>query len=209
MSIFEKANLLAVLNSFGDVVETKNVINSAAANKIIEKYNQHYKVYNKRDSSNKRYGLSLTSLDGGFSGIPDLDSLSQYRQETGIDHLETDFTTPTPLLTELNNITNVFKKYDIGRSHIIKMDKGGHFPPHRDLDDTFRLICWLDSNPPRDIMFVLENRVLHLEQGIFYFINTIKYHSVFSFVDNNKMIVINAVLDEKNVHQLIKDRLYS
>lgn len=208
MSLFENHNLLSVLNSFGDVVKTTHNIDIKTADKIVKKYESHYKRYNPRDQDNQRYGLSLTSLDGGFSGIPDLDSLSQYHKETGIDYLEKDFQEETPLLKDLKITTNIFDKYTLGRSHIIRLDKGGHFPPHRDLDDTFRLICWLDCNPPDDMVFLLENNVIQIKCGAFYFINTIKYHSLFSFNNNNRIIVINALLNENNVHQLLKNRCY-
>jgi hypothetical protein len=208
MSFFDNAGLLSVLNSFGDVVETTYEINYNEANKIIKKYENFYKIYNPRDSANQRFGLSLTSLDGGMSGVPDLDSLSQYRIKTGIDYLEKDFKIKTPLLKDLESTCNIFNNYDLGRSHVIKLDKGGHFPPHRDLDDTFRLICWLDCSPPNDMVFMSENRPLYLTRGVFYFINTIKYHSLFSFSNDNKMIILNVILDEKNVHQLIRDRHY-
>jgi len=206
--MFENSHLLSILTVLGDVVKTKYRIDTKKANEIIEKYDEHWKVYNPRDADNSRYGLSLTSLDGRFSGIPDLDSLSQYLKETGVEYLETDFNTETPLLKELKETTELFDNYDLGRSHIIRLDKGGHFPPHRDLDHTFRLICWLDCNPPEDMYFMLENKSINFQKGVFYFVNTIKYHSLFSFTNRNKFIVLNVKLDEKNVHQLLKDRHY-
>jgi hypothetical protein len=208
VSFFDNANLLSVLNSFGDVIETKYKIDYIQANKIIKKYEDRYQIYNPRDVDNQRFGLSLTSLDGGMSGVPDLDSLSQYRIKTGIEYLEKDFNVKTPLLQELEPLCDVFADFDLGRSHIIKLDKGGHFPPHRDLDDTFRLIAFIDYDPPEGLVFMLENQSLHLKQGVFYFVNTIKYHSLFSFANNNKFIVLNVILDEKNIHQLVRQRHY-
>ena len=37
-----------------------------------------------------RWGASITSLDGGTSGIPDLDSLKEYNKEHGTDYTEKD-----------------------------------------------------------------------------------------------------------------------
>jgi hypothetical protein len=206
--MFENAHLLSILANYGDIVKTKYRIDTKKANEIIKKYDEHWKVYNPRDIDNRRYGLSLTSLDGGFSGVPDLDSLSQYLKETGIEYLEKDFNTETPLLNELKETTDLFNNYDLGRSHIIRLDKGGHFPTHRDLDDTFRLICWLDCDPPDNMVFLLEDNSINFHRGVVYFVNTIKYHNLFSFINNNKIIVLNVNLDKKNVHQLIRDRFY-
>lgn len=206
--MFENSHYLTILSVLGDFVKTKHTIDTIKADEIIEKYDKHWKIYNPRDKDNRRYGLSLTSLDGGFSGIPDLDSLSQYRKETGIDYLEKDFNTETPLLIELKETTDFFHNYDLGRSHVLRLDKGGHFPPHRDLDDTFRLICWLDSDPPEGMVFLLEDKNMHFQKGVFYYVNTIKYHSLFSFINKNKIIVLNALLNEKNIHRLYKDRLF-
>jgi len=206
--MFKNAYLLSSLTVLGDIVKTKYIISAKKTNEIIKKYDEHWKTYNPRDKDNRRSGLSLTSLDGGFSGIPDLDSLTQYRKETGIDYLERDFNTETPLLKELKETTDIFKNYDLGRSHIIRLDKGGYFPPHRDLDDTFRLICWLDCDPPEGMVFLLEDKAVNFQRGVFYYVNTIKYHSLFSFKNENKIIVLNVLLDEENIHQLYNDRYH-
>ena len=53
--------------------------------------------------------------------------------------------------------------------------------------------------------WVQEDKVLDLRVGQFYFINTTKIHSVFSFVDNCLMLVLNVshcpeVLDKMVKH---------
>ena len=42
-----------------------------------------------------RWGLSLTSLDGGMTGIPDLDSLFEYNKEHNTSYVEKDFIVQT------------------------------------------------------------------------------------------------------------------
>ena len=52
--------------------------------KELEPFKDEWKRYNPRKTENNRWGLSVTSFDGGLSGYPDLDSLLNYEQETGI-----------------------------------------------------------------------------------------------------------------------------
>ena len=59
--------------------------------------NFEYVQYNPRKPIN-RYGLSVTSLDGGVSGIPDLDSLGEYNKENNTQYTERDFETTTPVI---------------------------------------------------------------------------------------------------------------
>ena len=63
--------------------------------------------------------LSITSLDGGFSGMLDLDSLKEYNDEHNVyidDAL--DIKTKTTLL----NIESVLSKFTnhLGRTHLIR-----------------------------------------------------------------------------------------
>src|SRR5210317_309022 len=55
--------------------------------------------YNPRKDVN-RWGLSVTSLDGGLSGVPDLDSLLEYNKENGTSYTEKDFDKPTAVLND-------------------------------------------------------------------------------------------------------------
>ena len=48
----------------------------------MEIFKDDWKPYNLR-KSHQRWGLSITSLDGGLSGIPDLDSLYEYNKKNG------------------------------------------------------------------------------------------------------------------------------
>ena len=67
------------LTAYGDQIELKPTIDSKKFVRWTED-NFKYVRYNPRHDVN-RWGLSITSLDGGLSGIPDLDSLHQYNIE--------------------------------------------------------------------------------------------------------------------------------
>src|SRR6056300_469298 len=88
--------------------------------------------YNPRKDVN-RWGLSLTSLDGGLSGIPDLDSIYEYNKENNTNYGERDFVVKTPAYyyNSLQTLIDPIEQH-IFRSHIIRLDPGGFFPAHRD-----------------------------------------------------------------------------
>ena len=73
------SGLYQTITQYGDFIRLAFDFNSTAYIKWTEE-NFDYVKYNPRKPI-ARYGLSLTSLDGGLSGIPDLDSLHEYNQE--------------------------------------------------------------------------------------------------------------------------------
>ena len=172
-----------------------------------------YVRYNPRKENN-RWGLSITSLDGGVTGVPDLDSLPEYNRETGKDLHETDFNVPTPVY-EYNSLKKLLDpiKDNICRTHILKLGPGGYFPPHRDyrrdVFNTFRLLVPLKYMNPPNCNFVVENRIINWEIGQMYFVDTAKLHYVFNGSSHNTyMIVINAILNTSTVSYVTKHMKY-
>ncbi len=138
-------NLTDLITHYGDVIELNfPAWNCDKAKTVLEKH-PGWVQYNPRKSINRK-GLSVTSLDGGFSGIPDLDSLREYNILNNTNYTELDFKNRTSIINhipELNQLLDAFP--DHGRCHFLKLDQGGFFPPHRDngtsssLPFTFRL----------------------------------------------------------------------
>ncbi len=164
--------------------------------KIIFDYQEHFKVYNPRKPGYNRYGLSVTSQDGGFSGIPDLDSLREYNSLNGTNLDEPDFKKWTPFFKNcapLKSALRPFHNY-MGRSHILRLDKGGFFPPHRDLSSSsFRLFISL-CKQAENYVFILDKNRVFFQAGRLYFINTCLSHSLFSFEDQSFFAVFNIDL---------------
>jgi hypothetical protein len=156
-------------------------------------YQKDWQIYNPRKEI-KRYGLSLTSLDGSMSGVPDLDSLLEFNQINNTDWNEMSFKTQTPLYKDC--FDGVFGKVEphIGRSHIIKLAPGGYFPIHRDgrLDflNSFRLfIPILNCNPPK-MYFILDEKILKFNHGRAYFIDTCKEHLLFNSSNSDSIFAV-------------------
>lgn len=160
---------------------------------------------------NNRYGLSVTSLDGGFSGEPDLYSLRDYNAIHGTNYWEANFkvrTNVAEFIPELNPMLDFFGP-SLGRTHFLRLDAGGFFPPHRDNgaiveSPTFRVIVPISNFGKNQMKWIQEEQVLTLETGRTYFINTTRVHSLFSFVDNCTMLVLNVIATKEILDKLVR-----
>lgn len=193
------------LSSYGTVVETVHKLNDPSKFVRWTEENFTYVKYNPRKEIN-RYGLSLTSLDGGVSGIPDLDSLLEYNKENNKSYNERDFRTFTPVYEyqDLQKCIDPIKNY-LFRSHILKLGPGGFFPPHRDFYgmkfDSFRIIIpLLNMNPP-EFTFIIDDKIQYWNRGSFYFVDTAKMHYLFNTgFSNAYMLILNVELNEDTVN---------
>ena len=68
------------LTVYGSMYETRHQLKNSHDFLSWTEENFEYVKYNPRKDIN-RYGLSITSLDGGLSGRIDLDSLYEYNKE--------------------------------------------------------------------------------------------------------------------------------
>ncbi len=190
---------------FGDVIELDfPKWNVGFAQDLLDKH-PGWKQYNPR-KANKRYGLSVTSLDGGYSGIPDLDSLLEYNRINNTQYHETDFNIRTDIVQQIPDLKTVLDCFypSVGRCHFLKLDSGGFFPPHRDNgptipSQTFRVIVPLGNTSPKEWHWIQEGKLTRLDTGKAYAINTTKEHSVFSFVDNCCMLVLNVIASNSSL----------
>lgn len=161
--------------------------------------NINWTQYNKSKPHIKREGLSVTSLDGGMTGDPDLHSLYEHYKETGNLYFETHFDQRTEVCNEVPEVNKVLDYFEgsVGRSHFIRLDSGGYFPPHRDNfsvvpNDTFRVVIPLvDFSPNSNFVWMLDGKPLHLFAGKTYYMNTFKTHSLFSMQKYCYILVYN------------------
>ena len=195
------------LLSFGDLIPLKL---KCDVKKLFDETEEFvYLKYNPRKDI-ERYGLSITSLDGSLNGI-DLDSIKEYNKENNTEYDELSFNKFTKVYhtsSEIQKIVEPFKNH-IGRSHILSLQEGGYFPPHRDLpvyveqQNSLRILVPLNGCNPPDMYFMYEDKPLHFEHGRAYFLNTNKSHNLFSF-KGSEMIVLNIKTNEE-VYKIIGD----
>ena len=92
----------------------------------------------------------------------------------------------------------------MGRCHYIKLEPGGFFPWHRDHDrDTIRLIYTVENCEYEKFVWLEDEKLLKLENRKWYYINTKKKHSVFSF-HTSIFAVFNVLTTNENISKLIK-----
>ena len=183
--------------------------------KGLKLFDDKWVQYNPRKNI-PRYGLSITSLDGGFSGRPDLDSLKEYNIEHNLNLDEPDFKTLTPMWPYVESALSKFKNH-LGRTHIIKKYAGGQFPSHRDHyereNKSFRLFLPIyNCNPPFNY-FILDDKILHFEHGRLYYLNTCKEHIVFTSARGGKAssmyVVANINLSEETTDLVLHNMMSS
>lgn len=163
--------------------------------------------YNSLKPDNPRFGLSVTSLDGELNGA-DLESL----YETGMKYNEMDFRCLTDVYfrsKETRKLIDPFKDF-VGRSHYLSIKSGGFFPPHRDDcnltkdQHTVRVIVPLVNCNPPYFYYNFDGRVVNLEAGCAYFMNTNLEHNVFSFSNDNLLMVMNIEAREETYNIITK-----
>ena len=195
MSDDEKA--LARLYTMSDWIEFPG-FNS---NKVLEElkpFDNDWKKYNPKKPNN-RWGLSVTSIDGGLSGIPDLTSLRDYEIQTGQAIKNEDLDGPTPVLTEsteLKKLLEPWKKW-ITRCHFLRMDRGSFFPDHFDVNkhdfsyEEIRLVGFVNSNRYH-FKWIYDDKLIDYSghYGTLWYFNGNKRHSVFSTKDGIILLVV-------------------
>ena len=198
------------ITNFGNVIEFDFPLwDTGRAQSILDKHPGWVRY--QPHKPNNRWGLSVTSLDGGFSGEPDLYSLRDWNAMNGTTYWEADFkarTNVVEFIPELNPFLDFFGN-SLGRVHFLKLNAGGFFPPHRDngaiVDSpTFRILVPINNFGKNQMKWIQEEEVLNLEPGRTYFINTTIPHSLFSFTDDFTMLVLNIVVTNEILDKLVR-----
>jgi hypothetical protein len=176
---------------------------------IDKDFSDCWRPYNPRKKLINRHGISITSLDGGFSGIPDLDSLAEYNKENNTKVKENEIRTKTSLYAHCEKWLAPFSDA-LGRTHVIRLGPGAFFPVHRDNVspniDSFRLFIPLENCNYPYLFFMMEKEVLQFTHGKVYFLDACREHTVFNATDNmnSTFIVANVDLTSEAVKAVTK-----
>jgi hypothetical protein len=197
------------LYAMGDWLQLQSFDQNKLLGELVQ-FTNNWKPYNLRKPNN-RWGLSITSLDGELGGIPDLDSLYEYNKRNNTEITNYDIKNYTEVYKQSPSLQKIIEPWKpwLGRCHFLKLNSGGFFPEHYDInkldysyDDT-RLIAFVNNNEKYGMKFLYEDQLLNVNEGSLYWFNANKRHSVFSMVDNCIMIVFCLRFDEKLFETII------
>lgn len=137
--------------------------------------------------------------------------LAQMAAKTGVKPSEDSMRTPTSAQPKLRCLEEVFGYFDLGRTFLVKLNQGGHYPPHRDhmllTRPTFRLIAFLGDSTDR-LKWEVEGQRVHFEPQRVYYVDTRKTHSLWSCAHDSPMCVFNVMKDWKNTMKVLSALKY-
>lgn len=202
-----RLNLYQQLFIYGDFIPLKFTINLHQFAEEIKEFDSSWVVYNKHKGDTGRLGLSVTSLDGGLSGDPDLQSLYEFSKATGKKYSENQFCVPTEVYQKVTSMQPLLTHFEggLGRCRLIKFSAGGFFPPHRDqsisyqVPDYFRIFVPLHNTGENELYFIYDNKKISYEPGRAYLFNALKTHSVFSFKNAAHTLAVSLQLNSINI----------
>jgi hypothetical protein len=207
----ERAMLWNSLTNLGSYAKLDLRITETVVTKDLLKFSENWCPYNeKKDVHNNRWGLPVTSHTGDVMDNYHLNSFGYMQKYHDVEMKEENFTTPTDVyhaIPEIKKLVDVFAP-DIGRVHILKVNQGGYFPPHRDFagvaPEYFRLSCVFGSCSDFNYVQTLHDQIFRPERSHLYFVNFQLNHSVFSFSDNLYNLILTVKLNRRTHDLVIK-----
>jgi hypothetical protein len=205
------ANELALL-MLGDFEPLGIKIDTEQYKQEMKEFQSDWVSYLPRDDrSNNRYGLSFFNLPG--YGHRDVPSLAEVRLKENRKVSELEMNHPTILYEKILSLRPLFNLFeDLGRTFVVRCDKGGYFVPHRDhpqiVRDSFRVICFLNNVGPYDYDWLMDERKVPIELGRCYYVNTRKVHRTISWKDNSQHLILNVPMNTWNVATVIGNMLH-
>jgi hypothetical protein len=207
----KRALLWNSLTNLGDTVKLKLKIDEHKVQEQLTQFQDNWCPYNKKkDSHNNRWGLPITSHTGDVMDNYHLNSFGYMQRYHDVEMKEENFTVPTEVYKQIPDFANLVDVFspDIGRVHLLRVDQGGFFPPHRDFPgvgpEYFRLLCVFGKCKPENFVHMLDGKPMYPDPGYLYFINFQKDHSVFSFSDGLYALILTVKLNERTHDLIIK-----
>ena len=209
MNKTERALIWNTLCNMGDTIKLKWKINEHEVLEQLEQFKDNWCPYNvKKDANNNRWGLPITSHSGDVMDNYHLNSFGYMQKYHDVEMKEENFTTPTEVYNKIPELAKLVDAFapDIGRVHLLRVDQGGFFPPHRDFPgvgpEWMRLLLVFGKCKPENFVHMLDGKPMYPDPGYLYFVNFQKDHSVFSFSDGLYALILTCKVND-GVHDLI------
>jgi hypothetical protein len=207
----ERAILWNSLTNLGSYAKLNLRINEYDVKDQLVQFNKNWCPYNqKKDIVNNRWGLPITSHSGDVMDNYHLNSFGYMKKYHNVEMKEENFNVPTEVyyaIPELAKLVDEFSP-NIGRVHLLRVDQGGYFPPHRDFaglaPEYFRLLCVFGNCSDFNYVHLLHDQVFRPERCHLYFVNFQLNHSVFSFSNNLYALILTVKLNQQTHDLIIK-----
>ena len=168
----------------------------------LKPFENDWKKYNP-NKPNNRWGLSVTSIDGGLHG-KQLTSLGDYERETGQVIRNHDIIVPTEVWKQCPTLQKILEPWAkwLGRCHFLRMDRGSFFPDHFDINkedysyDEVRFVGFVKCNE-YDFKWICDDKIIKPNPGSLWYFNGNKRHSVFSMKDGMMLLVMCLKWDKE------------
>jgi hypothetical protein len=141
--------------------------------------------------------------------------LAQMAAKLGSKPREDSMGFPTLAKEKLTCMHEVFDYFEpLGRTFLVKLNAGGHYPPHRDhitlTRPTFRLIAFLDdgNSSAEHLRWEVEDKLVHFIPNTLYYVDTRKTHRLWSSSANSTMLVLNVIKNWNNVLKVMSRLRY-
>jgi hypothetical protein len=210
----ERALLWNSLCNLGDMVKLKLKVNGHELVQQLEQFEDNWCPYNaKKDTHNNRWGLPVTSHTGDVMDNYHLNSFGHMQRYHDVEMKEENFTTPTEVYNKIPQLASLVDAFapDIGRVHLLRVDEGGFFPPHRDFPgvgpEYFRLLCTFGKAQPENYAHILDKQLIYPDPEYVHFINFQKEHSVFSYTNGLYSLILTVKLNQRTHDLIIKNSM--
>lgn len=174
----------------------------------VEPFNDKWVPYLRREGiMNDREGLCLMGLEG--DKMNDSLSMPEACRRMGKYLSELDFCHKTDLyepMTSLHELLDFWQP--LGRTMLVKANKGGFFPPHKDHPllnrDCFRIVAFPSHHVTHSqYEWEMEYTKVPIEPGGVYYVDTRKTHRTHSWYNDSIHLVMNVPKTWENVMKLM------
>ena len=212
--MIERGLLWNSLANLGETAKLKYSIDLGEVQHQLRQFDDNWCPYNqKKDTHNNRWGLPVTSHTGDVMDNYHLNSFGYMQKYHDVEMKEENFNTPTEVYKKIPGIAKLVDVFspDIGRVHLLRVDQGGFFPPHRDFHgvapEYFRLLCVFGKCKPENFVHMLNGKPMYPDPGFLYFVNFQLDHSVFSFSDGLYALILTVKLNQRTTDIILKNTM--
>lgn len=162
------------MNLLEDIIELHIPYSMQALRDVKFEWHHH-----QPDKPIERFACSITSLDGSSGASDYHKSLGSINEQRTTPLSEMDFSTRT---LHSKPYDYLFDNFDVGRSRYFLLKRTGYFPWHRDPDPSaFRIIHTIKNCTSDKLIWLLDDKILSMQDNRWYYINTKKKHCLFAF----------------------------